>query len=217
MELDPGALAQPDRYKLLIGGILPRPIAVVSTISPDGRLNVAPYSFFAGVGSAPMTVLFCPANAPDGGEKDSLRNAKPRHEGGTGEFVINVATEAIVRPVVATSEPLPYGESEFELANLTPAPSRRVAPPRVAESPIAFECVTRQIVRTNPGVPAGGNVVLGEVVHVFVRDDLIDERHRIDPAALRAVGRLGGLAYSTTRERFDLPRGRAALDASIEL
>src|ERR1051325_3658365 len=93
MEIDPAKIALENRYKLLIGCIVPRPIAFVSTISPDGRLNLAPFSFFNGVGSDPMTLLFCPANKPDGSEKDSLRNAKPIAEGGLGEFVVNLASE----------------------------------------------------------------------------------------------------------------------------
>ena len=212
MQIDPSDVSATDRYKLLIGAIVPRPIAVVSTVSWDGQPNLAPYSFFNGIGSDPMTLLFCPVNPPDGGEKDSLRNAKPADEGGTGEFVVCVATEKIIRPVAAASEALPYGESEYELAGLTPVPSVKVRPPRVAESPVAFECVTREVGRTNPGVPGGGNVVIGEVVQVFVRDDVINERLHVDPERLAAVGRMGGAAYVTTQARFDLPRGRAALE-----
>src|SRR5580765_603384 len=99
MDLDPLALSQADRYKLLIGCIVPRPIAFVSTVSPSGRLNLAPFSFFNGVGSDPMTLLFCPANKPDGSEKDTLRNCKPVSEGGTGQFVVNAATEHYIRQV----------------------------------------------------------------------------------------------------------------------
>jgi flavin reductase (DIM6/NTAB) family NADH-FMN oxidoreductase RutF len=211
MEIDPNELPARDRYKLLIGCIVPRPIAFVSTISPDGRLNLAPFSFFNGAGSNPMTVLFCPANRPDGGEKDTLRNCKPVEEGGTGEFVVNAAVEAYKRQVAAASEPIPYGESEFELVGLTPAPSRVVRPPRVAESPVAFECRTVQVVRTNPGAPGGGNVVIGRVVHVVVRDDLVNERLHVDPARLQAIGRMGGIGYTTTRDRFEMPMGREAM------
>jgi flavin reductase (DIM6/NTAB) family NADH-FMN oxidoreductase RutF len=212
MEIDPASLAQPDRYKLLIGGIVPRPIAFVSSRSPDGALNLAPFSFFAGVSSAPMALLFCPANGTTGEEKDTLRNVKPVAEGGTAEFVVNVASEPYIRRVVAAAEPLPYGESEFDLAGLTPTPAKLVAPPRVAESPIAFECRTRQLLRLAPGVPGGGNVVIGDVVHVYVRDDLINDRYHIDPARLAAVGRMGGTGYTSTRDRFDIPLGRAALE-----
>lgn len=211
MEIDPRTLEGADRYKLLIGCIVPRPIAFVSTISADGRLNLAPFSFFCGVGSDPMTLLFCPANKPDGTEKDSLRNAKPANEGGVGEFVVNVATEAYAARMAAAAEALPYGVSEFELSGLTAAPSTRVRPPRVAESPISFECRTTHVIRTNPGRAAGGNIVVGEVVHAFVRDDLIDDRYRTDPAKLAAIGRMGGLGYTRTRDRFEMPMGREAL------
>lgn len=211
MEIDPALLSQPDRYKLLIGGIVPRPIALVSTLSPEGRPNLAPFSFFNGVGSDPMMLLFCPANKPDGSEKDTLRNCKPTAEGGLGEFVVNIVSEAIERRMAAAAEPLPYGESEFDLAGLTPAPGRRVRPPRVAESPLSFECRTVQVVRTNPGRAAGGNVVLGEVVHIHAAEGLVNERFHVDAAKLEAIGRMGGLAYCRTRERFEMPMGRAAL------
>lgn len=214
MELDPATLSQPDRYKLLIGGIVPRPIAFVSSRSPDGRLNLAPFSFFAGVGSAPMTLLFCPANGPNGEEKDTLRNVLPVAEGGVGEFVVNVAVEAYERQMAACAEPLPYGESEFDLSGLHTSPAAAVSVPRVAESPLCFECRTRQVVRLAPGVPAGGNIVIGDIVHVYVRDDLINERLHIDPAKLAAIGRMGGLGYSRTRDRFEMHPGRAAIRAN---
>jgi flavin reductase (DIM6/NTAB) family NADH-FMN oxidoreductase RutF len=218
MELDPLKLAQPDRYKLLIGCIVPRPIAFVSTMSPDGLPNLAPFSFFAGVGSNPMTVLFCPANKPDGSEKDSLRNAKAVEEGGTGEFVINAATEDYEREVAAAAEDLPYGESEFDLTGLATAPSSVVKPPRVASAPVCFECQTVQVIRTNPGQTAAGNIVIGRVVHVFVRDDLINSRFHTDPAKLAAIGRMGGTGYVRTGDlrgrpnRFDMPMGRRAME-----
>jgi len=211
MELAPQKLDLRDRYKLLIGCVVPRPIAFVSTVSPDGSPNLAPFSFFNGVGSDPLTVLFCPANKPDGSEKDTLRNARPEAEGGTGEFVVNAAVEPYERAVAAAAEPLAFGESEFDLVGLEPAPSAVVAPPRVARSPWAFECRTTQVIRTNPGRPAGGNIVIGEVVHVYVDDDLVNERFHVDPDALRAVGRMGGLGYCRTRDRFELPMGEAAL------
>lgn len=216
MELNPEDLDLRERYKLLIGCIVPRPIALVSTVSPEGAFNLAPYSFFNGISSNPMTLLFCPSNQPDGSEKDTLRNCKPAAEGGTGELVVNVAAEGYRYPMSAAAEPLPYGESEFELSGLTPAPSRVVRPPRVAESPVAFECRTEQVVRLNPGAPAGGNVVIARVVHVYLADGLADERFHVDPEKLRAVGRMGGLGYCTTRDRFEMPRGRAALEAMRE-
>ncbi|MBL8859037.1 MAG: flavin reductase family protein [Planctomycetes bacterium] len=211
MDLRPEDLAPRERYKLLIGCIVPRPIAFVSTIAPDGRLNLAPFSFFNGIGSDPMTVLFCPANNSEGGEKDTLRNCKPRSEGGTGEFVVNAAVENYAREVAACAEALPYGESEWDLVGLAVAPSARVRPPRVELSPWAFECETLQVVRTNPGHPAGGNVVIGRVVHIYLSDEIVDARMHVDADKLRAVGRMGGFGYATTRDRFDLPPNREAL------
>jgi flavin reductase (DIM6/NTAB) family NADH-FMN oxidoreductase RutF len=211
MQLDPMALAPAERYKLLIGCIVPRPIAFVSTISPDGRINLAPFSFFNGIGSNPMSLLFCPVNAPGGGEKDTLRNCKPSEEGGTGEFVVNIAVEAYERKVAAAAEPLPYGESEFDLVGLTPAAATRVRAPRVAESPVAFECETLQVLRLNPGEPGGGNVVVGRIVHIHLADGLVNDRLHIDPDRLAAIGRMGGLGYCRTRDRFEMPMGSAAL------
>jgi flavin reductase (DIM6/NTAB) family NADH-FMN oxidoreductase RutF len=212
MELKPDDLTQSERYKLLIGCIVPRPIAFVSTISLEGRLNLAPFSFFNGIGSDPMTVLFCPDHRPeDGSEKDTLRNCKPRDEGGVGQFVVNAATEDYSTQVAAAAEPLPHGQSEFDMVGLTTTASRLVKPPRVAQSPWAFECETLQVVRLNPDALGGGNIVIGRVVHVFVDDDLVDERLHIDAQKLRAIGRMGGPDYCTTRERFEMPRGRAAL------
>jgi flavin reductase (DIM6/NTAB) family NADH-FMN oxidoreductase RutF len=215
MEFDVESLEPSDRYKLLIGSVVPRPIALVSTRSEDGRDNLAPFSFFAGVGSNPLTVLFCPANKPDGSEKDSLRNAKPRTEGGTGQFVVNWAVEAYATRMAAAAEILPYGESEFELAGLTPTPSRTVDPPRVAESPVAMECETTHVIRTNPGAPTAGNIVVGRVLHVFIRDDLVNERYHVDAERLAAIGRMGGFEYARTRERFSMRPGRAAFDADL--
>ncbi|MFZ4572966.1 MAG: flavin reductase family protein [Phycisphaerales bacterium] len=213
MDLDPATLPVPERYKLLIGGIVPRPIAVVSTADASGRYNVAPFSFFAGVGSNPMSLLFCPANKPDGSEKDTLINCKPVSEGGTGEFVVNVMSISHITRAIAAAEELPYGESEFPMIGLTPTPSSRVAPPRIAEAAVSYECRTLQVIRTNPGAPAGGNIVIGEVVHVWIREGIANDRLHVDPAKLDAAGRMGGYGYCTTRDRFDVPPGRAALSA----
>lgn len=212
-ELDPAQLSGKDRYKLLIGCVTPRPIAFVSSVSPDGRPNLAPFSFFNAVGAEPMTLLFCPVTTPEGGEKDTLRNVVPAEEGGVGQFVVNVAVEAYARQVSATAAPLPYGESEFDMAGFTPAPSRRVRPPRVEESPVSFECETTHVVRLAPGVPMSGTVVMGRVVHVWIREDLVDERLHVDPDRLLTIGRMGGPEFCRTRDRFGLPRGEEALRA----
>jgi len=191
--LFPGELETRQRYKLLIQGIAPRPIALVSTISPDGSLNLAPFSFFNGVGSDPMSLLFCPANDARGAEKDTLRNCKPKSEGGSGEFVVNVAVDSIIHRVVGCAEPLPYGESEFEFSGLKQKASTVVTPPRVAAS-------------------AGGNVVLGKVVCIHLEDGLADENLYLDKERLDFIGRMGHYDYCRTRERFSLKPGRPALE-----
>jgi flavin reductase (DIM6/NTAB) family NADH-FMN oxidoreductase RutF len=211
MEIDPATLPFADRYKLLIGCIIPRPIALVSTISPGGRVNLAPFSFFNGIGSNPMTLLFCPVNGPDGSPKDTLRNLMRPEYGGVGEFVVNLATEDYARQVAGAAEALPYGQSEFELTGLTEAASVKVRPPRVAESPVSFECRTLQVVRLNPGEVGGGNVVIGEIVHVYARDGVLNERLQANPDQIRAIARMGGPMYCRTRDRFDMPMGKEAL------
>src|SRR4029079_4747046 len=118
VQLDPSTMAPADPYKLLIGAIVPRPIAFVSSQSPEGRRNLAPFSFFNGIGSNPMSLLFCPANKADGSREDTLINVLPRERGGLGEFVVNIASEPYARKVAGAAEPLPYGQSEFDLVKL---------------------------------------------------------------------------------------------------
>lgn len=207
MQIDPSKLDITERYKLQIGAIVPRPIAWVSTRSESDVSNIAPFSFFSGIASEPYSLLFCPANKPDGSEKDTLVNASE-----TGEFVVNIVTEAQAAAMSATAEDLPEGESEFDFAGLIEAPSSVVKAPRVAGSPVSFECRTREIVRLAPGQPNGGNVVIGEIVLVHIDDAIIDERLRIDPTKLAAVGRMAGLTYCSTRHRTDIPFGAKALE-----
>jgi flavin reductase (DIM6/NTAB) family NADH-FMN oxidoreductase RutF len=213
MEIDPARLSPPERYRLLIGAVVPRPIAVVGTRSACGRfLNLAPFSFFSACGSEPMTLMFCPANRDDGSDKDTLRNCLPAVDGGSGEFTVSVATEPIVRQVVAAGEELPPDASEFALSGLTPVTGTVVRAPRVGESPIAFECRTRQVMRLAPGASSGANIVIGDVVHVHISEAVLDQAGKIDPAALQAVGRMGSLMYATTRHLMEIPFGRRALD-----
>jgi len=208
MRIDPASIPALDRYKLLIGGIVPRPIAWVSTVGPGGEENLAPFSFFCGISSVPMLLAFCPANKPDGTEKDTLRNAKLRAEGGRGEFVVNLVSDAVGAKMALSAEPLEYGRSEWSEFGIAQAPSERVKPARVVGSPMALECITRQVIHFAPGQPAGGNMVIGEVVSVWVDDGVIDERLHLDPAKLNAIGRMGGRTYARTRERFDMTMGR---------
>src|ERR1017187_8654320 len=191
-------------YKLMTGIIVPRPIALVSTISREGVANLAPFSFFCGVGAVPPTVLFCPSLRPadsaedghwPGTRKDTLRNVEETHE-----FVINVVSEAIAAAANAASAEVPPEVNEFQLSGLTPVPSEAVRPPRVAESPAQMECKLLQVIYTGHA-PGSGVIVLGEVVRFHVHEDLVED-FRVDPAGLDAVGRMAGNTWVRTRDRF---------------
>jgi len=189
-----------DIYKLMVGSILPRPIAFVSTVDADGIRNLAPFSFFTAVCSNPPTIVFCPAvRSSTAGQKDTLRNVVA-----TGEFVVNIVSEDIVGQMNQTAAEVPPEIDEFELSGLTPVASLVITPPRVAESPVQMECKLRQVITINDQ-PGGGNIVIGEVVRFHVREDLFHD-FRIDPGKLNAVGRMGGPTYSRTHDRFDLER-----------
>ena len=187
-------------YKLMVGLIVPRPVALVSTVDKDGVRNVAPFSFFSGVGSNPPTVLFCPALRSSGDQrKDTLRNVEQ-----TGEFVINIVSDSIAAAANATAADVGPEIDEFLLAGLTAIPSEVVRAPRVAESPAQFECKLLQIIFTGEGQGAGV-VVLGQIVRIHVAAHL-EHNFRVDPAGLDAVGRMAGNTWVHTRERFDLER-----------
>jgi flavin reductase (DIM6/NTAB) family NADH-FMN oxidoreductase RutF len=199
MELDPESLGVRDRYGLMIATILPRPIAWVSTVSPDGISNLAPFSFFTGITAKPMSVCFAPVNNRDGVEKDTLINARA-----TKQFVVNLADERTAEKMNQTSANFPYGVSEFEKCGLSAAPSVKVKPPRVAESPINMECEVLQIVTLSDG-PLGGHLVIGKVVYMSVDDALWNggkPRHQ----DLKAIGRMEGAWYTRTQDAFELPR-----------
>jgi flavin reductase (DIM6/NTAB) family NADH-FMN oxidoreductase RutF len=191
-------------YKLMTGLIVPRPVALVSTISRDGIANLAPFSFFCGVGAVPPTVLFCPAlrdgaSTETGERKDTLRNVEE-----TGEFVINIVSEAIAAAANATAAEVAFGVDEFALSGLTPIASETVKPPRVVQSPAQMECKLLQVIYTGHA-SRSGVIVLGEVLRFHVREDLLDD-FRIDPAGLDAVGRMAGNTWVRTRDRIELLR-----------
>jgi flavin reductase (DIM6/NTAB) family NADH-FMN oxidoreductase RutF len=204
LSIDPAQCEQRQVYKLMTGIIVPRPIALVSTMDRAGIANLAPFSFFNGVGSVPPSILFCPTvRAPVGSaqeiRKDTLRNVEE-----TGEFVVNVVNDAIAARANATSAEVPPEVDEFELSGLTPIASEAVRPPRVAESPAQMECKLLQVVYTSRK-PGGGGVVLGEVVRFHIREDLFED-FRVDPAGLDAVGRMAGNTWVRTRDRIELIR-----------
>lgn len=198
MILNPDDLASNERHKLLIGTIVPRPIAWVSTMSAEGQLNLAPFSYFTIACAEPMTLLFCPQNSPTG-KKDTLRNIEA-----VPEFVINLTNEATAEAMNLSATPLPHGQSEFEWAGVTPAPSESIRVPRVAEAPIAFECRLQRIVTVSDG-PEGGAVVFGEVQRIHLREDIYVGGY-VDLDALQPIARLAGNRYARVTDTFELAR-----------
>lgn len=182
---------------VLTGVIVPRPIAFVSTVSPDGVVNLAPYSFFNAVSYD--TVIFSSSRNVGNKSKDTLRNVEE-----TGEFVVNIVVDSIAESMNATAAEYPEGVDEFEIAGLTHAPSQIVKPPRVAESPVNIECKLDQVVQIGSGDHEHG-LVIGKILLVHVRDDIIDG-HRIDQSKLMATGRMAGNMYCRTGERFEMVR-----------
>ena len=200
MELDVATANVVEVYQLLVGVVTPRPIAWVTTLSPAGVVNLAPFSFFNAFGANPPVAVFSPTLRRDGSKKDTLLNLER-----LGEFVLNAATAPLAEKVNLTSKEVPPDESEVELAGLTTVPSVRVRPPRVAESPVHLECVVRQIVPCGTG-PVAANLVVGEVVAMHVADHVLDDRRRVDPRKLRTVARLGQDYWCHTSDLFELKR-----------
>lgn len=186
--------------KTLLSCVLPRPIAFISTLSESGVANLAPFSFFNGVGSNPPAVIFSPATRPDGSSKDTINNLRA-----VPECVVNVVPHNICTEMNDTSFPYPPDQSEFEAVGFTPLPSRFVKPPRAAESPIQMECKLLQIVPVGDK-PLSGNVCICEVLCFHVAEEVLLPDGTADVSKLDLVGRLGGDDYCTTRDRFAMPK-----------
>ena len=187
-------------YRALVGVVTPRPIAWVTTVDGEGRVNLAPFSFFNAFGANPPVVVFSPTLRRDGSKKDTLRNLDA-----VGEFVVNAAVEELAEKVNATSRELPPGESEADYAGLTLEPSAKVRPPRVAESPVHLECKVRQIMPIGDG-PIAANLVIGEVLLIHIADSVLDDRGAVDPRKLRTIARLGGDYYCRSTDLFEMER-----------
>ena len=202
--LDPAQIAANDIYKLMIGMIVPRPIAFVSSVDAAGVRNLAPFSYFTACSSNPPVVCFC-TTVRTGPQpyKDTLRNIEA-----TGEFVVNIVSEEFAAQMNMCSADVPPEVDEFALSGLTPLASDLVKPPRVAESKVQMECRLHQIVRVSDK-PGGGILVLGEVLRFHVLESLFDDPkagYKIDPDKLLAIGRMGGPTYTRTRDRFNMQR-----------
>lgn len=203
-ELDPRELAPADVYALLVGCVVPRPIAFVSSLSADGIANLAPFSFFNAGGAHPPSLVFSPVTTGTGRDKDTLHNVRA-----TREYVVHIAPWPLREKMNQTSADYPPDVDEFEAAGFTKAPSVRVKPFRAAECPIAMECRLFQIVEHGAG-PLRANYVIGEVVYFHIDESLLNGL-RVDSSAIDAIGRLGGPHYTrVTRESvFTLPRPTA--------
>jgi flavin reductase (DIM6/NTAB) family NADH-FMN oxidoreductase RutF len=204
MLIQPDKLSVREMYAYMVGMITPRPIAWVSTISPNGTTNLAPFSFFNGVSAQPAALCFSAVNNRDGSPKDTIRNIES-----VGEFVVNIVPASLVEVMNQTSFEYPPEHSEIEATGLEVLPSQRVRPPRVKTSPIHLECELIQIVKIGDG-PAAGNLVIGKILLAHVADEVLNESGQIDPAMVDAVGRMGTADYCWTRQRFSLPRPSGA-------
>ncbi len=200
MIIDPLQMPSRDAYQLLIGSVVPRPIAWVSTVAPDGTYNLAPFSFFMAITGDPPTLAVANNWRRNIGKKDTLSNIEA-----TGEFVINVATEDTQEQMNASSAEVDPEVDEFEQTGLTPVPAQLVRAPRVLESPINIECRLKQVVYVGrEGAQAG--LIIGEAILWHVRDDLLTAQNTIDVTKLHAIGRLSYSYYTRTNDLFEMIR-----------
>ncbi len=198
VEIDPAQAAPRDMYKLIIGAVVPRPIAFISTMDESGVGNLAPYSFFNGVSSNPPCLAFSVGVPRPGAEKDTLRNVQE-----TGEFVVNSANEWMIEAVVHCAADFPSETDEMESVGLTPLPSKLVRPRRVRESAVQLECKLHKAVPIGDGSPGSSTLVIGEIVLAHVSKHCYSDG-RIDFEKYRAIGRLGGFGYGKVGEIFEI-------------
>lgn len=198
MEFEMAQLAPRDRYKLLISTVVPRPIALVTSLDENGRINAAPFSFFNAMGSDPPLLVLGVGDREKDVPKDTARNIRQRRE-----FVVNLVDEALAEAMNICAVDFPAGISETERAGLRATKSVRIETPRIAQSPINFEC--REVQTLEIG---RNRIIIGEVLQMHVRDDLVDaEKLYVRTEALRSVGRMhGGGWYTRTQELFQIPR-----------
>ncbi len=197
MQVDPAALEPLDAYRLLISCVVPRPIAWVSTIAPDGTRNAAPFSFFQVLTTKPPMLMIAVGPRGDGRHKDTRQNIET-----TGEFVVNVVSEPSAQRMVDTSAGFEPEVSEFEEIGLEETPSKVVKPPRIAECKVAMECALNQVIEVGEG---GGAMILGKIVWFHVADEVLaDDGKTVDPRKLAPLGRMGANNYAPLREVLEV-------------
>jgi flavin reductase (DIM6/NTAB) family NADH-FMN oxidoreductase RutF len=194
LEFDPAIIEKRQVYRLLTGAVVPRPIGWASTVSENGVTNLAPFSFFTVVCVVPPMISLTIARNPDGSEKHTLKNVRA-----TGEFVFNVVTRPVWKEMVDSANGFPEADSEFDKTGLTPLPSVKVKPPRVAEVPIHFECKLERVIELGPNRHP---LVIGEVVYMHVDPACMSGAY-IDMTKLDPISRLNGFFYSTLGEIFE--------------
>jgi len=201
MHFDLAQIPGTDAYKLLVSTVVPRPIALATTVDSQGRINAAPFSFFNAVSSSPPVVVLgiSPGAASEDGYKDTERNIRD-----SGEFVVNLVDEALAERMNICAVDFPIGTGELDKADLTAAPSVGVRPPRIVQSPVSFEC------RRITGVSLGPRSMLeiGRVIHIHVRDDLVDPaKTYVHTEKMRLIGRMHGRGwYTRTTDLFLMDR-----------
>jgi flavin reductase (DIM6/NTAB) family NADH-FMN oxidoreductase RutF len=200
MQFNPAELDQPAIYKLLSGAVIPRPIGWISSISDDGHVNLAPFSFFNAIGDDPPHVMFSTVRTNDI-NKDTLNNVLS-----TKQFVVNMVTEETVERMNTTSQSVPHDVDEFELAGLTPVPSTLVKPPRVKESPVQFECELVHHYALENHKYGGAVMMVGKIVMFHFDESVLLDNFKINMETYRPVARLAGSNYAKLGEVFSIKR-----------
>jgi flavin reductase (DIM6/NTAB) family NADH-FMN oxidoreductase RutF len=200
---DPATLSQPALHAYLLSAIGPRPIAFASTVDAAGRINLSPFSFFNVFSSNPPIVVFSPARSGrDNSTKDTLDNVLE-----VPETVINIVNYPLVEQMSLASTAYAKGVNEFEKAGLTAAASEQVRPPRVAEAPVALECIVEEVKALGDG-PGAGNLIIARVVCMHIREEYLDADGQLDSSKLDLVARMGGDWYcrATGEALFEIPK-----------
>lgn len=212
--IDINGIPSKQLYSLLTSAVIPRPIAFASTMDVNGKVNLSPFSYFNVFSSNPPIMVFSPVRrSADGTTKDTYENLKE-----VPEVVINLVNYEIVQEMSLASSSFPKGVNEFIKSGLTEAPSVKVKPPRVAESPISFECKVNDIIELGDGGGAG-SLVICEVVFIHIEDEILDENGLVDPYLLDAVARLGSSYYARVDDHaiFEIPKPAGGAGVGVDV
>ena len=212
ISIDPKDLSTGKLHSYLLGAVTPRPIAFASTIDKKGKVNLSPFSFFNVFSANPPILIFSPARrGRDNTTKHTYENVLE-----VKEVVINIVNYAMVQQMSLSSTEYPKGVNEFLKAGLTPIPSEKVKPPRVAESPVQFECMVNDVVQLGKEGGAG-NLVICEVVKIHIDESILDENQTIDQHKIDTVSRMGGNWYSRANAgMFEVPKPLTTLGVGVD-